>query len=248
MKMINKLIEQKQKLESLKPYGSEAIREFLEDLELKFIYHSNAISGSKTTLIETKAILNGNKIEGKSSDEYLEVLNQKAAIGYIIKLAQEKSDITPENVKHTNELILNNIDLLNAGKYVEDLEDSSVSEKMNNFFIWYNLNKTKYHPVELAARLSIALKKIRPFINGNGKTIRLILNLELLKNDYPITIIGINGTDVCSAALKKAYTTDDCSDYINLLSSYVLRSFNKYFDIIAGRRWEDKNYEHEFVL
>lgn len=245
MKIIDKLSEQKQKLDKLKPYSSEAIREFLEDLELKFIYHSNAISGSSITLTETKEVLEGKTIGGKSLTMHLEILNQKAAIDYVVKLAQDKADITQENLKQVNTLILNKIDPKNAGKYVED---DLILDKVNNFFTWYNSNKNKHHPVELAAMLSIELKKIRPFINENGKTIRLILNLELLKNEYPITIIGINGTDECHNALEKAYNTGDYCDYIELLSGYVLKSFSKYFDLIANRRWEDKNYEHEFVL
>ena len=252
MKILDKIIEQKQKLDQLKPYGA-AIREFLDDLELKFIYHSNAISGSKFTLLETKSILDGKQTINNLFGVKLEVINQKSAIDYIIKLANDKADITPENLKYINWLISNNIDSYsgenhknkNYGKYKDDMV---TTEKMNDFFIWYNQNKCSYNPVEFAARIAIELNKIKPFIDNNGKTIRLIVNLELLKHEYPLTIIGINGTKLCHDALHKAYTTNDYGDYIDLFASYILRSFNKYFDIIAGRHWKDKNYEHEFVL
>lgn len=243
MEILNQLSKKKQELDALKPLSNEVIHEFNDDLKLLFIYNSNALENNKLTFTETKSVLEGYTIEGRSLNEHLDVMSHEKALNYLFKMVQEDIEFDEQYMKRIHEILSHKNDLENAGKY-----RNITTEKITNFFTWYNINKNHYHPAEFAARACGEFLKIHPFINNNGKISRLIMNFEMLKNGYPLTIIDVDQKEEYQTTLEKAYNIGDYTDFINLIGNHVLWSFKKYLDLIADRKFTDKNYEHEFVL
>ena len=231
------------KLNSKRPLSKEAI-EFLQDVvNLEWTYNSNGIEGNTLTLKETKVVLEGITIGGKSIREHLEAINHKNAIEYLESLLNEKDRISEWNIKELHQLILKGIDNKNAGKYRNNNvfisgakhippEYIKVPELMEKLIINYN-NWNKYHPIIRAALLHGELVKIHPFIDGNGRTARLIMNMDLMKNGYVPVIIKKEDRLKYYEALDKAHTTKDYTDFIKLVADEENEMLDKYLQVLV---------------
>jgi len=153
---------------------------------VEWTYHSNAIEGSSITLAWTKAILaDGLTVGGKSLREHLEVINHKHAIDFVEALAAGREPLTEHTIRQIHALILRAI----GSNYVPP-DPSAVPPLMHDFGLWLNSQEAQaLHPVELAAPAHFKLVDIHPFVDGNGRTARLLMNLLLLRNGYPLAII-----------------------------------------------------------
>ena len=170
-------------------------------LELEYTFESNRIEGNTLTLKETDLVINeGITISGKSMREHLEAINHKEALEYLKELVIKDADFSERDLLQLHSLILKGIDAQNAGMYraVQVMIKGSrhmppqpyiIKKQMEDLFFWYQAHKNEMHPVILAAELSERLVTIHPFIDGNGRTSRLIMNLILLKNGYVIANI-----------------------------------------------------------
>jgi Fic family protein/DNA-binding XRE family transcriptional regulator len=170
-------------------------------LELEYTFESNRIEGNTLTLKETDLVINeGITISGKSMREHLEAINHKEALEYLKELILKDADFSERDLLQLHALILKGIDAKNAGKYrdVQVMIKGSrhlppqpyiIKKQMEDLFFWYQAHKNELHPIILAAELSERLVTIHPFIDGNGRTSRLIMNLILLKNGYVIANI-----------------------------------------------------------
>ncbi len=188
----------KEKLNILRQNHSDKVA---KAFDIEYTYESNKIEGNTLTLQETALVIEkGLTIGGKSLNEHLEAINHQHAIEYIKGLAQEKQIISERDLLQIHSLILQGIDNPNAGKYrnVQVLISGAkhippqpylVAKEMESLFIWYNENKDKLHPIELSAEMHERLVTIHPFIDGNGRTSRLLMNLILLQNGFPIAIL-----------------------------------------------------------
>jgi Fic family protein/DNA-binding XRE family transcriptional regulator len=173
-------------------------------LELEYTFESNKIEGNTLTLKETDLIVNeGLTISGKSMREHLEAINHQEAIAYIKELMDKNTAINEREILCIHNLILRGIYPEDAGKYRKVqvmIKGSShmppqpflVAKEMEELFIWYQTNKNNLHPVILAAEMHERLVTIHPFIDGNGRTSRLLMNLILLQHGY--VIANIKGT------------------------------------------------------
>jgi len=217
-----------------------------EALAIEYTYESNRIEGNTLTLQETQLVIEkGLTISGKPLREHLEAINHKEAIDYIKELAQSKSALTEHDLKQIHAIVLKSIDKENAGAYrnVPVMISGSpfvppqpylLSKLMEEYFIFYNENKDTLHPVVLAAEMHERLVTIHPFIDGNGRTSRLVMNLILLQHGYPIANIkgDAESRKRYYAALEKAQTQDDKSDFIQLIAETVKESLEKYLSIL----------------
>ena len=98
---------------------------------------------------------------------------------------------------------------------------------------WYHKEATALHPVERGAMLHANFVGIHPFIDGNGRTARLLLNLELMKEGFPPVIIKVENRIEYYDALDKAHTTKDYNDFIQLVATEVEDSLNLYLSVIS---------------
>ena len=234
----------KSKLDQFRQFDSYRIA---QALELEYTFESNRIEGNTLTLRETDLVINeGLTISGKSMREHLEVINHHEAIAYIKHLMEKNTSLNEREVLAIHNLILRGINPEDAGRYrlmQVMIKGSShmppqpflVSKEMEDFFIWYESNKNGLHPIILAAELHERIMTIHPFIDGNGRTSRLVMNLILLQHGY--VIANIKG-DYDSRmqyynTLETAQTKNNKEDFLLLVAQTEKESLERYLDIIG---------------
>ena len=234
----------KAKLDSYRPLSSAVVKNLHEDLVLRWTYHSNAIEGNTLTLQETKVALEGITVGGKTLREHFEAINHKEAIFFIEELAQKNELLSEHTIKQIHSLILKNIDDSNKGIYRKTNviisganhkppQSIEVLAKMENFIKEYQARKLTLHPIELASWVHIEFVGIHPFIDGNGRTSRLLMNLELIKAGYPPVVINVEDRLEYYKALDTAHTTGDRTLFHKLMKKVVEKSFEPYFYILG---------------
>lgn len=213
-------------------------RDIAEDFKLRYTYDSNAIEGNTLTLHETKVVLEGVTIGGKTLREHLEVINHAEAIEYIMDLVKNSVPISEYQVKSIHNLILKGIDSANAGVYRSvDVRISGakhippqpylIQGEMDRFMQWYESEAQGLHPVIRASRVHIDLVGVHPFIDGNGRTSRLVMNLELLKNNYPAINIKSDKKAQYYAALESAHCDRRFEAFDELVAGYVMQELQE---------------------
>lgn len=241
--MFESIDEKKNLLDSKRPLPEYTVKSIRENLFLEWTYNSNAIEGNTLTLLETKVVLEGITIGGKTIREHLEIINHKEAILYIEDIVKSVEVFSEWQIKNIHRLVLKGINDNYAGNYRDQQviiagakhippEPFLVREKMEEFINWYNNEAVKLHPLERAALVHIIFVGIHPFIDGNGRTSRLLLNLELMKNGYPPIVIRVENRLKYYAALDKAHTTGDNNDFIELIKEEVNKALDLYLKFI----------------
>ena len=235
--------EKLSKLNSKRPLSKEATESLQNAINLEWTYNSNGIEGNTLTLKETKVVLEGITIGGKSVKEHLEAINHENAIEYLDGLTKDKSEISEWNIKGLHQLILKGIDDDNAGRYrnhnviisgakhrpPEYIKVPELMEKlMMNYDEW-----DKYHPIIRAALLHGELVKIHPFIDGNGRTSRLIMNMDLMISGYVPVIIKKDNRLKYYEALDKAHTTGDYTDFVKIITKAENEMLDRYLDVVG---------------
>lgn len=198
--LFNQIDAKKAMLDRKKPFPHYTLKTLREKLLVEWIYHSNAIEGNTLTLSETKVVLEGITVGGKTLREHLEVMNHKDAISYIEEIVTNHEELSEGQMKNIHAIILKGIMPENAGVYRKEnifisgaehipQEYMQVPGQMTELIQWYLGEGQTLHAIKRAAILHSQFVKIHPFVDGNGRTARLLLNLELMKNDYiPVVI------------------------------------------------------------
>ena len=240
MTIFNELTKLKEKLDSFRPLSPEVVSNLHEDLVLRWTYNSNAIEGNTLTLKETKVALEGITVGGKTLREHFEAINHREAFVFVESLVSDESPFSEHVIKSVHQLILKNIDDENAGVYRRSNviisgaqhvppEAVSLGSLMGSFIEWYRSEAQSLHPVERAARVHCDFVKIHPFSDGNGRTSRLLMNLELMKSGYPAVVMPVSRRLEYYEALDKAHVDKEYSSFIELISEMVRESFNPYW-------------------
>ena len=197
------LSELQQQWQAQKPLESSQLQKLQSYFNLAYTYESNRIEGNTLSLQETNLVVNeGITIGGKTLQEHLEAINHQEAIHFIEQLVVNLQTFNKSVLLQLHQLILMGIDTKNAGVFrtVEVRISGSkhlppspllLNDLMDGYFEFYELNKRTMHPVLLAAEMHERLVTIHPFIDGNGRTARLVMNLILLQNGY--TLVNIKG-------------------------------------------------------
>ena len=232
----------KRKLDSKRPLQKETLESLEEAINLEWTYNSNGIEGNTLTLRETQVVLEGITIGGKSIKEHLEVINHDKAILYLKDLVNNDRPITEWNIRNIHQIVLKNIDDENAGRYRREnviikgaihippdyLIVPELMEKLIlNYESWNN-----FHPIIKASLLHGELVKIHPFVDGNGRTSRLIMNLDLMNHGYNPVIIKKEDRLEYYNALDKAHTTGDYTDFVKLITRLEIEMLEKYFELL----------------
>lgn len=228
----------KSQLDAHRPLPATVIHNLHEDIVLRWTYHSNAIEGNTLTLLETKVVLEGITIGGKTMREHFEAINHRDAIFYVEKLVQQQEVLTEWDVRNIHQLVLKNIDNDNAGRYravnvvISGARHTppdflAVPELMTRFIADYC--QGDMHPVERAARVHVDFVGIHPFVDGNGRTSRLLMNLELMKAGFPPVIITVENRLPYYQALDAALVEGNYEPFLMLITEAVEQSFAPYF-------------------
>lgn len=234
----------KAKLDSYRQFDSYRIT---QALELEYTFESNRIEGNTMTLRETDMVINeGLTISGKSMREHLEAINHQEAIGFIKDLMHRNVSLNERDLLSIHNLILRGIIPEDAGRYRKAqvmIKGSThmppqpfmVAKEMEDYFIWYEINKNKLHPIILAAEMHERLVTIHPFIDGNGRTSRLVMNLILLQKGYIIANIkgDYDSRMQYYQTLETAQTKNNKEDFLLFVAQTEKENLERYIGIIA---------------
>ena len=203
---------------------------------------SNALEGNSLTESETKVIIeDGLTIGGKTIREHSEVLGHSDAYSFLNTLIKN-SMITESNILELHRLFYFRIDIKKAGKYRKQQvyisgtdylppKYNDIPGLMKDFVSSISEIKATLHPVTLAAKLHERIATIHPFIDGNGRTARLVMNLSLLQDGYPIIIIPpiLRNDYIISIRLAN---TGDTEPFFNFISNVEYESSKDYLRLI----------------
>jgi len=259
-RLLARLHDKKAHLDALRPLPAAAVRRLQGQLAIEWTYNSNAIEGSTLTLRETQLILEqGITIGGKSLREHFEVVNHARAIALVEALAVQREPITTTTVRQLHALVLANIDDANAGHYRqlpvriagaahEPPPAWDVPARMTDWAGWLAAQEqARVEPIELAAVAHHRLVSIHPFLDGNGRTARLILNMILLRADYPPAVISRANRAQYYRALAAADRGSDDA-LANLVGRAVERSLTLYLEAVTPSTAPPPNEERLLPL
>jgi Fic family protein len=233
-------------LDRARPLPAHTVASLREKLMLEWTYHSNAIEGNTLTLRETKVVLEGITVGGKSLREHFEATNHRDAILYVEAIVAKHEALTEWQVRNLHALVLKSIDADQAGRYRQEnvvIAGAStmppdfmhLPAEMAGLMHWYD-DAGAMHPIERAAELHTRFVKIHPFVDGNGRTGRLLLNFELLKMGYPPAIIRKEDRLAYYDALDTACVSGDFSEITSLVAVSVQRSLDLYLEVLGLRK------------
>ena len=226
-----------------RPLDAYEVQQLKEYYRIGLTYSSNALEGNSLTESETKVVLeDGITIGGKPLKDHLEAIGHSEAFDLLYKLANSR-EITEDDILGLHRLFYYRIDAGAAGKYRDrniiitgtdftPPAPTAVPSAMQEFL--GNLPTLRQlHPVEYAAMLHLNLVNIHPFIDGNGRTARLLMNLALLQSGFPITIIPpiIRGDYI--SALRDS-NKGDYKLFINFISCCVWESQKEYLRLLES--------------
>lgn len=194
-----RILEKKNKYENNKSkISSVTLSSYEKDFELKFTHNSTAIEGNTLTLMETKVVLeDGVSIGGKELREIYEVINHKKAYEYVKKCIAENKPLTENIVKDLHAILTENIivggiyrnqEVRISGAGFTPPAGNEMYMQIKCFYEELN-DKSDLNPIELAAWTHAEFVRIHPFIDGNGRTSRLLMNYQLLSYGFlPVSI------------------------------------------------------------
>lgn len=240
------LSEKKGRLDLCRPLPPELVRNLEEWFVVELTYTSNALEGNTLSRKETAAVVEkGLTVGGKTLVEHLEATNHAKALKHVVRLSQTvTSQLKLADVLQIHETVLRGIDDEHAGHFrripvrisgspVILPNPVKVPDLMESFIEWL-VSSADLHPVALAAEAHYQLVTIHPFVDGNGRTARLLMNLILMQHGYPPAIIRTRDRLKYIGGLEKAQLGGSRAGYDQVIGAAVDRSLDIYLKATQG--------------
>lgn len=235
----------KKALDAFRPIPRGVLAGIADVLQLEWSYHSNAIEGNTLTLQETMLVISdGITIGGKSMREHLEAINHDEAIDFVTALAAPDFTLTERVIRELHVLVMDKIEKEQIGQYRKTgvrigganftpPDALQVPALMEELVVWVNENPLQLHPLLLATAFHHRFVWIHPFVDGNGRTVRLLQNLLLMSAGYPPAIILRHDRKKYYKALNNA-NDGDFADLGLLLLQAAERSLDIYLSNLTN--------------
>lgn len=233
----------KTKLETLKtrrPLTEGELERLNEEFLIEYTYNSNAIEGNTLTLRETDMVLRGLTVDQKSLKEHLEVIGHKEAFDYVKQLVSENKQINEKVIKDIHYLVLANkredrgvyriVPVRIMGATHEPPQPYLIASKMEELLKKYKNSDEDI--VTKLARFHIEFESIHPFIDGNGRAGRLLVNLELMKAGYPPIDIKFTDRLKYYEAFDEYHAKHNVSAMANMFARYLNQRLDLYLSIL----------------
>jgi Fic family protein len=245
-----RLIEKKQHLQSSRPLPNIALHKIRESLSIEWTYNSNSIEGNTLSLRETQMVIQeGITIKGKSLREHFETHNHDKAIDYLYSIVSENYILRSIDILNLHELVLRSIEddfagrIRNGGVRISGANftppnANKVSDLLDELINFINQNPLQLNDIELATVFHHKLVWIHPFFDGNGRTVRLAMNLLLMRVGFPPAIILKNDRKKYYDALNQA-NSGNYQKLTLLMCQALERTLNIYINALPDN---DKEY------
>ena len=232
--------KKKQELDGRRPLTEGEVERLMEEFTVEYTYNSNAIEGNTLTLRETDLVLRGLTIDKKPLKEHMEAVGHKEAFEYVRELVKNNIPISENVIKQIHYLVLadkkedrgiyRRVPVRIMGAQHEPVQPYLIQPKMEELLV--DFSESNEHIITKLALFHIKFEGIHPFIDGNGRTGRLLVNLELMKAGYPP--IDIKFTDRLSyyTAFDEYYANNNLSVMENLFAEYVNSKLDLYLKIL----------------
>ncbi len=236
----------REKLSKMRPLTPGEIERLREEFMIEFTYDSNAIEGNTLTLKETAMVLEGMTIDKKPMKDHLEAVGHRDAFMYVQDIATKEIDLTESVIKNIHSLVLMNkpqdkgvyrsIPVRIVGAYTEPVQPYMIEPKMTELLRLNKEREQTMHIIERVSRFHLEFEGIHPFIDGNGRTGRLILNLDLIRNGYPPINVKFTDRKRYYDAFDAYYRDGDPGEMIKLIAEYIDKRFDEYFAVLRNER------------
>ncbi len=232
----------KQKLSELRPLTPGEVQRLREEFMIEFTYNSNAIEGNTLTLKETAMVLEGITIDQKPMKDHLEAVGHRDAFLYVQEIATQKIDFSEYVIKNIHSLVLMNrpedkgnyrkIPVRIMGAFTEPVQPYMIELKMTELLAKNEERKSKMTDIERIALFHLEFEGIHPFIDGNGRTGRLIMNLDLIRNGYPPINVKFTDRKRYYDAFDVYYRDNNPALMTELIAEYVETRLDEYLEIL----------------
>ena len=238
--ILQQIDRKKVELDGRRPLTAGEVERLNEEFIIEYTYNSNAIEGNTLTLRETDLVLRGLTIDKKPLKDHMEAVGHKEAFEFVSELVKNNVPISESVIKQIHYLVLADkkedrgvyrrvpVRIMDAQH--EPVQPYLIAPKMEELL--HAFVESTEHIVTKLARFHIEFEGIHPFIDGNGRTGRLLINLELMKAGYPP--IDIKFTDRISYynAFDEYHVKHNLSAMENLFAGYINARLDMYLDIL----------------
>lgn len=241
--ILTEIDRKKLTLDRMRPLTAGEAQRLREEFMIDLTYNSNAIEGNTLTLKETAMVLEGMTIDRKPLKDHLEAVGHRDAFLYIEEIAQKKTILRDTEIKAIHSLVLMNrpedrgvyrrIPVTIAGAYTEPAQPYLIEPRLTELLSENEKRKRTMHPIERIAIFHLEFEGIHPFIDGNGRTGRLILNLELVRSGYPAVNIKFTDRKRYYDAFDTFYRDGRPDEMILLVAEYVSEHLDRYLNILS---------------
>ncbi len=227
----------KAELDKRRPLTQGELQRLRDEFLIEYTYNSNAIEGNTLTLQETALVLEGITIDKKPLKDHLEAVGHRDAFLYVEDLVKNKVPFSERIIKEIHTLVLmdrpedrgvyRRIPVRIMGAYHVPPDPVLVPEQMERLVTEFEGNK-KLHPIERAALFHLKFEGIHPFVDGNGRTGRLILNLMLMQAGYPPINVKYSDRKRYYEAFDEYYRYDSLGIMLSSLANLLRERINRY--------------------
>lgn len=244
-----RLYQKKQHLQSSRPLPAIALNKIKESLSIEWTYNSNSIEGNTMSLRETQMVLQeGITVKGKSLREHFETHNHDKAIDYLYSIIEDNYKLRSIDILSLHGLVLRSIEddfagrIRNGGVRITGANftppnANKVADLLDELIDFINTNPLQLNDIELATIFHHKLAWIHPFFDGNGRTVRLSMNLLLMRNGFPPAIILKNDRKKYYEALNQA-NNGNYQKLTLLMCQSLERTLNIYINALPDNNTE----------
>ena len=238
--ILSQIDRKKAELDTRRPLTEGELERLNEEFTVEYTYNSNAIEGNTLTLRETDLVLRGLTIDRKPLKDHLEAVGHKEAFDYVRELVKENAPLTERIIKQIHYLVLadkradrgvyRRVPVRIMGAHHDPVQPYLIEPKMQQLLLDYAASGD--HIVTKLARFHIEFEDIHPFIDGNGRTGRLLVNLELMKAGYPPIDIKFTDRAAYYNAFDAYHVKHDLSAMEGLFAEYINAALDTYLKIL----------------
>lgn len=239
--MFDKIDKLQEKIAKLRPLNKTELEKLRENFIIENTYNSNAIEGNTLTLKEVALILQHDfSVQGKRVSEHIEVIGYKDAFYYILEIINEP--LTKQVIKNIHSLVLmhdrenkgifRSVDIHVIDTTHKTSEPQEIESNIDKLLVKYEAWKQEHHIIKAIALLHLEFESIHPFIDGNGRTGRLILNFELIKHGLLPVNIKFTDREKYYNSFDEYHTNSNVDYLTDLIANYEVEELEKYISMI----------------